>query len=247
MQDETTNFTASTPSTQNNNSGIALQAGMDGVTIVRTTAKETANEGDIINQTITVNNKCGYDMSNIIITDTITSGGSFVASSVVIGGVSYPYANPINGFSLNVIIPSGNSETVTYNLKIDSPVPDDVTAVRLTSNMTYNVGRLAYSQDSNTIAIDIPHGIISIAKTSDKSAVIRGQRLKFQSVVKNTGNLNDTNVFFQDNIPSGTTFIPQSVTIDDVPYPDYHPQTGFSLDTIDANTQKTVTFEVTVD
>ncbi len=246
MQDDTLNSTTTTPSVYNTSSAAA-RAGLDGVTIVRTTAKETANEGDIINQTITVNNECGYEISNVIITDTITEGGSFVSSSVVIGGVSYPYANPINGFSLNVIIPSGNSETVTYNLKIDSPVPDDVTAVRLTSNMTYNVGRLAYSQDSNTIAIDIPHGIISIAKTSDKSAVIRGQRLKFQSVVKNTGNLNDTNVFFQDNIPSGTTFIPQSVTIDDVPYPDYHPQTGFSLDTIDANTQKTVTFEVTVD
>lgn len=233
--------------TQHLDDTVSILASMGGVSIRRTGSTHTGYPGDTISQTITVNNDSGYEMSNIVITDTITPGATFVSSSVVIGGVSYPYANPQNGFGLNVLIPSGNSETVTYNIKIDDPTPDGVTAVNLSSVMTYNIGRLEYTADSNIYTVDIPHGIIQIAKTSDKTAVIKGQTLKFQSVIKNTGSLPDSDVHFQDYIPAGTTFVPNSVEIDDTPYPDYHPQTGFSLDTIDAASQKTVTFKVTID
>lgn len=221
--------------------------GLDGFTVTRSASKNVASPGEIINQTITIYNNSGYEVSNIVITDTISEGATFKDRSVVIGGVSYGDANPISGFNINQIIPSGNSETITYSIVMSDPMPDKVYSVNLQSNLTYNVGRLSYSQSSDVYTIDFYHGVIEIIKTSDKSVVISGQKLKFQNIVKNTGTLTNTDVFFKDTIPNGMEFIEGSVEIDSVKYLDFDPIKGFSLDTIAGKSQKVVTFEVLID
>ena len=103
------------------------------------------------------------------------------------------------------------------------------------------------TQKSNETKIDIAFSEISISKTTDKSAVISGQKLVFQSVIKNIGTLEDSDVFFEDTLPQGVKFVDGSVKIDGVLYLDYDPNIGFDLGTIPAKSQKTITFEVTVD
>lgn len=225
---------------------VSVLALDDNFTIQRTASTNFANPGETVNQTITMYNKTDYEITGVYVKDTISEGATFYPNSLQIGGIS-SVVNPTSGFNVNQIIAPGNSETITYKITIDNPMPSGVHTVSLMSNVSYTIGRQSYSKDSNVYTIDTPHGDIVIDKTSDKSIVIKGQTITFQNVVRNTGTLQNTDVFFQDDIPTGTSFVEESVTIDGTSYPDYNPETGFSLGEIDGKSRKTVTFEVVVD
>lgn len=232
-----------------NEENISVQANdiLDNLSIVRTGSKAVAEPGETVSQTITIYNKMDYEMSNIRLTDTISSGATFKPRTVSIGGQSYGDLNPINGFDVNVIIPTGNSETITYSVVMDDPKPEGVRAVNLTSMVDFQLGRIKYSKQSDPSKIEFTHGEIDVIKTSDKTAVVKGQKILYQSIVKNTGTIMDNDVSFKDEIPVGTTFVAGSVKIDNTPFPDYDPTVGFILGAIDAKSQKVVTFEVNVD
>lgn len=221
---------------------VQVQA-LDGFTITRTSSKSIASPGESVNITITLYNQSGYEVSNIHITDTISEGATFKSGSVTIGGISYSGISIVNGFDVNQIIPSGNSETITYTIIMANPMIDGVFDVKIQSDLTYNVYRITYTQQSYVYTIDFPHGEMEIIKTSDKSVVISGQFITFQNIVKNTGTLEDRDVFFQDKLSNDLTFVEGSVIIDGVKYVDYNPIDGFSLDTIAGKSQKVVTFE----
>jgi len=229
-----------------NVANVATQA-LEDFSIVRTGSEHTAAPGTVVNQTLTLYNKSQYEIDSVHVQDTISQGATFQARSVSVGGRSFPDIDPTNGFDLNEIIASGNSETITYKIVMDDPMPDAVRKVNLQSTVQFNVGKQSHTQQSNVYVVDFTHGEIEIEKTSDKSAVIKGQTLLFQNVVKNTGTLEDDDVFFIDTIPQGMTFVEKSVKIDDVSYPDYNPVDGFSLGNILGKSQKTVTFDVTID
>lgn len=232
----------------NNEENVSVQSNdiLDNLSIVRTGSKAVAEPGEEISQTITIYNKMDYEMSSIKITDTISSGATFKPRTVTIGGISYGDLNPTSGFNVNVIIPTGNSETITYFVVMDNPKPDGVREVSLSSTVDFQLGRISYSKVSDASKIEFTHGEIDIVKTSDKTAVVKGQKIIYQSVVKNTGTIVDNDVSFKDEIPAGTTFVAGSVKIDNVSYPDYDPTLGFTLGAIDAKSQKVVTFEALV-
>ncbi len=225
---------------------VKIQGALEGFTISRTTSVSVASPGETVNVTITLYNQSGYEVSGIHITDTISEGATFLSGSVTIGGISYGGISIVNGFDVNQIIPSGNSETITYKIVMANPMIDGVFDVKIQSTLTYNVYRIAYDQQSEIFTVDFPHGEMQIVKTSDKSVVVSGQTLTFQNIVRNTGTLTDTNVIFRDDIPPDLTFVEGSVIIDGVSFYDYNPINGFSLDTIAGKSQKVVSFETVV-
>lgn len=229
---------------QNLENSITIQE--FGFSVTRTGSKGVADPGSTVSQTITLYNTSGQTISNIYLEDTITIGAKFKENSVQIGGIAAAGVDPTGGFMINGEIPSGNSETITYDIILDNPMPESVKSVNLSSLIRYQTNEGSFTANSNIYTIEIPHGEIVIEKTSNKSAVIKGQTLMFQNVVKNTGTLQNTDVFFKDEIPVGTTFVEKSVKIDDVAFPDYNPQTGFSLGEIDGKSEKIVTFEVII-
>ena len=235
-------------SNKNNNLSL-FSNGLEEIdfTVTRTGSKSVASSFEEVNQTITLYNNTDQEVSNISIVDTIKTGATFKPNSVQIGGISYPDLDPTEGFSLNSSISVGNSETITYTVIMDQFNPTITTSVDLVSlvNLVYGIDE--YIVNSNTYTIEFPHGEIEIENTSDKSAVIQGQTLMFQSVVKNTGTLTDTNLIFKNPIPQGTTYVDGSVTIDGAPYLDYEPHVGFPLDPIDGKSERVITFNVTVD
>lgn len=220
---------------------------LDGLTIDRTGSKTVAEPGEEVSQTITIYNKMDYEMSNIKITDTISEGATFKARTLAIGGISYGDLDPTKGFNVNVIIPTGNSETITYTIVMEDPKPDGVRSVNLVSSVAFQLGRISYTKESSSSAVEFTHGEIDVIKTSDKTAVLKGDKILYQCVIKNTGTLVDNDVEFVDVLPIGTTFVEGSVKIDGVSFPDYNPQNGFVIGGIAGKSQKTVTFEVGVD
>ena len=55
-----------------------------------------------------------------------------------------------------------------------------------------------------------------------------------------------TNLLFSDVIPANTTFVENSVKIDNVQQLSYNPETGFSLPNLAVNASVVVEFDVTV-
>ena len=82
---------------------------------------------------------------------------------------------------------------------------------------------------SNTVFTTINIADIRTRKTVDRAFATFNDVLTYTVTIENTGNVLATNVIFQDPIPTGTTFIPNSVTVDGVSQPGANPATGFTV------------------
>ena len=214
-------------------------------TKVRTTEKEFGSPGEEIKQTLTLTNNSYLEIENVRIKDTISSEGTFVDGSLTIDNQPKANFNPVTGFTLESSILANNTVVISYKIKIDENA--SVNTVDTISNITYDLVDVSdLSENSNEVNVTVNKVKITITKTSDKSGVIKGQKLLFQNVVKNEGNIENTDVTFIDPIPEGAQFIEDSVKIDNISKPGFNPATGFKLDNLTPNSEITITFEVTI-
>ncbi|KPV48279.1 hypothetical protein SE17_38930, partial [Kouleothrix aurantiaca] len=84
-------------------------------------------------------------------------------------------------------------------------------------------------------------------KRVDKAATFAGDTLTYSVRVENQGTATALNVLFTDTPPAGTSFIPNSLTIDAVAQPGANPAAGVPLGNITEGTAKIVSFKVRVD
>lgn len=211
----------------------------------RKSAKDFGVPEAEIMQTITLTNNSEYPISDITVVDTISEGGTFKAGSVLIDDVAQPDMDITTGVQLESDIQPNSSCKIEYYLVLsDQPTQNEVTA---TSEITYTVNEaVGLKELTNETTISVENEKITIKKTSDKSAVITGDKITYQHEIKNEGNIDNTDLFFKDTIPAETTFVTGSVKIDEQSYPDYDPSVGFSLADLAANQTIIVKFEVTV-
>ncbi len=208
--------------------------------------KEFAQPSDEVKVTLKLTNESDYDISNVSIKDILNNEATFNTGTVTINGTLYDQYNPVTGFELtDDITKNGGTTTIEYTVTVvENPTTDILNAV---SQVTYTVAeRDNLVENSNTVSVQLVEEDVTITKTSDKSAVISGETLKFQNVVRNIGNTTNTDITFKDPIPEGTTFIENSVEIDGVKQEGYDPAVGFKLNDLAPNAEITVTFEVKV-
>ena len=100
----------------------------------------------------------------------------------------------------------------------------------------------------NTVGlqININSPNIQATKSVNKSVAAIGDVLTYTVTIPNTGLLPANNVIFMDSLPNGTSFIPGTVTVDNVPQTNANPAAGISLGTINNGASRTVTFQATV-
>lgn len=205
-------------------------------------SKDNVLPGDVVNQTLSLENRSDYDITNIYIKDTLV-GATFNNRSVQIEGTSYPDANPINGFNMPINIRAQSSATVTYSITIlDSP-PERITAV---STITYTADGETYTEDSSTYTMMLDNGELSVTKECDRDIAIVGSEITYTIAIQNLGTVKNTSIVFKDSIPSGTSFIEDSVTINGVTKTGYDPSVGFSLDNLDPGSKTIVSFKVKI-
>ncbi|SHJ40708.1 conserved repeat domain-containing protein [Clostridium cavendishii DSM 21758] len=208
-----------------------------------------ATIGDTVSYTITVFNEGNVNLTSVNFRDVIPSGLNFVTDSVTINGVSKPGYDPYQSFTLGTVI-LGESVVVKFDTLVTSlPTPS---LVSNTANLTF-----AYKIDpsgqeiiseitSNTVTTQINKGEMTLTKQVDKAWATIGDILTYTVVVNNTGNIDNTNVIFLDGLQSEVSFNAGSVIVNGESKPDFNPQTGFSLGTIQALGSSTVSFKVTV-
>ncbi|MEC2502248.1 cell surface protein, partial [Bacillus cereus] len=97
---------------------------------------------------------------------------------------------------------------------------------------------------SNIVITNFVQAQLAITKTSNPTTVDIGGTILYISEVKNIGNVDAININFTDSIPAGTTFVPDSVTINGVLQPGVNPENGIPIGTIPANSSKTILFQV---
>lgn len=209
-------------------------------------AKDSARAGEELIQEIELNNNSDFLVTDVHIKDTMSAGATFKAGSVEINGESYPDFDPMVGFYLNEPIdPSSPYILITYSIIVDdNPTVDHITN---TATVSYSVDSVRFSENTNTVTINIIGDKIEIVKTASKAIAIAGEIVTFTHKITNGGAFTHTKLVFTDPLPAGISFVSGSVKIDGVNKPDYDPTVGFTLDNLASKATTTIVFDAKVD
>lgn len=230
--------------TDSNTSRVNL-LGSD-ITVVKSFDKNWVVAEEIINVTVVVTNNSDVDLNRFSFEDTLSIDASFVDGSLSIGGQSFPDYNIENGFSHDITLGgSGADFEIKYQLKVATHTLEN--AVENTTKVSFYAGENQYSLSSNKETANILDNQIYALKNADKKIVMSGDTITYTIAISNEGTVTNTDLFFSDPIPTGTTFVTGSVTVDSTSQPTYDPATGFALPDLSPNQTITVTFQVEVE
>ncbi|MDE7086560.1 MAG: DUF11 domain-containing protein, partial [Clostridia bacterium] len=101
-----------------NSNPVAVYIIVREVTNVKSVDKAFAIKGDILTYTSVIKNTGSVPVTNVVFTDAIPAGTTFVNGSVYIDGVNYPAYNPQTGFFAANLTPQA-SVTVTFQVQVN--------------------------------------------------------------------------------------------------------------------------------
>ena len=208
--------------------------------------------GDTLTYTIGLKNTGTTTANNIFFTDTTPNGTDFVVDSIKINGVT------ISGGTLNppsgVSIPDlgiNQSATLTFKVTVNTiPSPNPTTNIG-TASFSYTDTSSGISgtsvNNTNTVSTFI-YPDSNPFKTVDKQYATIGDTITYTLGWTNILAVQQTDVVFVDTIPTGTTFVPNSVTVRGVSRPGatVTAPNGINTLTLAAGQLVTVTFKVTI-
>ncbi|WP_166702225.1 DUF7507 domain-containing protein [Bacillus albus] len=232
-----------------NTVGLQININSPNIQATKSVNKNVAAIGDVLTYTVTIPNTGLLPANNVIFTDTLPNGTSFIPGTVTVDNVPQTNANPAAGISLGTIN-NNASRTVTFQATFVS-LPNQ-NPISNTANITFQytpiVGGTTFNglATSNSAGTQINLADINGTKSVNKIFTDIGETLTYSIALANIGNIAATNVIYTDPIPSGTTFIPGSVTVNGVTQAGANPATGISIGSIAANSTTTVSFQVFV-
>lgn len=178
----------------------------------------------------------------------MSGGATYVAGSVTVNGVSQPTYDPVAGFPLPSLN-AGQAVTVGYTIRANNSMTQTPVTDYATLEYTVNHparGNVNFSENTNTVSIEIISNRMTVVKSVDKAYAVKGDNLHYTTVITNTGSLLKSDLVFTDPIPAGTTFVAGSVKIDGTTYAAYNPATGFDQPDLAVGQSVTVEFDVKV-
>ncbi|MGL4850747.1 MAG: DUF7507 domain-containing protein, partial [Clostridium sp.] len=223
--------------------------------LVKSVDKAYAKVGDTVTYTVNLRNTGNVNANDVTLTDIIPNDTSFVLGSVTVNGTPFSSVNPQNGVPIGTIAPNGTS-VVTFKVTIlkipnPNPIPNKATVNYSYTVDPSNPNSVNKTNESNTVTTAVNQGIVDPAtggliKETDKEFASVGDTITYTIKMKNTGNIKVDNVIFKDTVPNGTSFIPNTFTIDGGIIPNANPQVGVNVGSINPNDTKVITFKVLV-
>ena len=198
--------------TSGNTNAVTTQVNTAFVTVLKTVDKPFADAGDILTYTLQLNNAGNVAANSVTLTDAVPSGSTFVPGSVT-GATGTPPT-----LTLAAPLAPGGSTTVTFQVQVDNAVPSpNPIPNNSTVNYTYTVdpanpNGATGTRGSNTVTTQANMALVTTTKAVSAAYAELGQVLTYTLVIENTGNVSANNVVITDAIPTGTTFVPGSVT-----------------------------------
>ena len=200
-------------------------------------------EGEKIVYKITVTNDGDLE-KNVVIKDQIPEGTTFVQGSIKENDVVNPDYNQdslTNGITVNV--PKRGQTTVSFEVTVNELPQGEVTkTITNTASVDDN--------NTNTVNTTVNKPFVEYRKLSspaNNTDVEVGEEITYTIELKNTKGTAPTTVNVKDTIPTGTTFVPNSIKIagEGTQYTETNLQEGINVD-LDAGQEKTLEFKVTV-
>ena len=218
--------------------------------VIKDVDKIVAIIGETLTYTINIANAGTVTAMDVVFTDEIPDGTTFVENSVLVNGVAQPGANPEAGILIGDI-PPGGFATVEFSVVVEErPEPPEVVNVAV---IDFDVQIDPHgpiderTEESEPIVTNIEVVELTALKTADKSNVKVGDTLTYTIAITNTGTIPVENVIFKDQIPEGTKLVANSVTINGVVQSGANPSIGVLIGTILPGETIIVTFSVTIE
>lgn len=215
---------------------------------VKSTQDAFIREGENTTQSITLTNNTSFIIKNLFFNDSLATGASHVAGSVIIDGVSYPNYDLVAGFALPDL-PVGGSTTIGYTVLADNPKTQDTVDNFATVNYSVDdpiSGTRNFTENTNTVTFAVISTRLDVVKSVDKGVAVSGETLNYTSIITNNGSQTATNLVFSDILQAGLTFVAGSVKIDNVSFPGYNPITSFALPNLNPGESVRVDFQALV-
>ncbi|MEG2457772.1 MAG: hypothetical protein RSB41_02655 [Bacilli bacterium] len=184
---------------------------------IKSVSPTTAKPGDTLSYTITLTNTGNVSANNVVVTDVIPAGTTYVAGSVT---SSLPFTgDPTSTINLTSPIVALGTATITFKVKVGPNTPV-VNPIPNTAKVDYaytvdpaNPNGTKKSGNSNTVFTNIVNASSTTTKSSDKDIAYIGDEIKYNINVTNTGNTPMDSVIISDVIPNGTVYIPGSLVV----------------------------------
>ncbi|KEI07115.1 cell surface protein [Clostridium sp. K25] len=219
------------------------------VDVSKTSAKKIVDpNGDTVQYAINVTNNSTVNINNVIVTDLLPSGLSFVKNSVSVNGSNSASNITTSGVSLPPLTPNETSK-VLFTSNVDSNPNTGVeyeNFVRLIYTAIFN--GVSYLNDYISPGYSIYTDAIiirpTITKTADKNIVTPGKdTVEYTITITNdASNVNTnamTDMVLTDALPNGLSYKPGTLTIDDTNSGD-SPETGINIPNILAHDTSTI-------
>ncbi|MDP7069312.1 MAG: DUF11 domain-containing protein, partial [Candidatus Peribacteraceae bacterium] len=156
--------------------------------------RSTADIGDIIIYTLTVENISNFDADDTEIIDVLPDDVIFVSANA--GGT---YDSGTHTVLWEIDIDAGDTETLTVTVEVSIHVNDN--------DILYNEVCIINgdcADDTTRVVVDDP--TFSITKTDHRSTVEPGETLIYEIEVTNTSNVDAIDIVVTDSVPNDTTF-----------------------------------------
>ncbi|MGL6105484.1 DUF7507 domain-containing protein [Romboutsia sp.] len=219
------------------------------LTATKAVDKAYATIGNTLNYTVTINNTGNQTALDVFFQDTVQSDASFVTGSVKINGIPHADYNPNAGFYLDDM-PGSSTNVVSFDVTVETLPTDYIIYNYATESYKYYINPanppIVVEGATNTVQTVIVVGSLSVTKAVSKAYATIDDVLTYTVNVFNSGNTTAKNVNFRDVIPTGLTFVNESVTINGVSYPSYNPYASFTLGNIISGDAVVISFDAKV-
>lgn len=212
----------------------------------KTVDKKQTNLNEILTYTITLNNTSNHDMFNTIFIDTIPSNTELVPNTLNQDGVFFPYN--ISGSILPNTIYKNSFSTITFKVKVMGLLPNPIlNSASAISNIIIDNGAYTMTVPANSNIVSTGIVIIDIKtiKQVDKGYATLGDIITYTLVISNSGNTTGNNLVLSDSIPTGGSFIPNSIYVDGVNVIGSI-ENGINIGSLKPGEYRTVTFKVMI-
>ncbi|MCG7382295.1 hypothetical protein [Paenibacillus sp. ACRRY] len=221
---------------------LTIPVTLPNVTAVKSASVSDVAVGETFTYTVVTTNGGIQPINNVILTDSLPAGTTFVPGSVTVRGAVVASANPNSGISVGTLT-AGSSATVTFQVTVQS-LPASGSLLNRAS-VSYSSGAFTGISNSNSITTPVYQPIIAINKSASQTNATLGDQLAYTLVVTNSGNI-AAQVTVTDTIPAGLTFVPNSVTVNGTARPGTSPLTGITLGSLSPGATATVVFRATL-